>query len=185
MNSPKISKKVLFTCILFCIFSLILQNESLKVLAAEQPLFAESLAEEEKPTDEIIIDPNLYKTVLEKSFITVNQDPWEKANINLLQVKHYWEKELTLNPKQGKNIETFLSLNTALQAYLMGSYNLDKVSPPNYKKARDLFDYSLDILNQIQSDLVSWDQSLGTTITRFIDSLKKEIKSINDIIEPR
>lgn len=185
MNNSKISKKVLFTCILFCIFSLILQNSSMKLSAAEEPLLAEALSDLENLGNEVIIDPNIYKSILEKSFITVTQDPWEKANINLLQVKHYWERELNLNPKQGKNIETFLSLNTALQAYLMGSYNLDKVSPPNYKKAKDLFDYSLGILNQVHGDIVSWDPSLGTTVNRFIDSLKKEIKNINDIIEPR
>jgi len=185
MSNPKMSKKMLFTCAFFCIFSLILQSNPLKVLAAEESLSTESISDLEKLENEIVTDTNVYKTILEKSFITVSQDPWEKANINLLQVKHYWERELNLNPKQGKNIETFLSLNTALQAYLIGSYSLDKVSPPNYKKARDLFDYSLGILNQIQGEIVSWDPSLGTTITRFIDSLKKEIKSINDIIEPR
>ena len=86
---------------------------------------------------------------------------------------------------QAKAIENYQAVNNALQAYLIGSYALDKVSKPNHAKARDLFDYSFNTLSSVHAEIVQLSPKLDTPITRFMSSLKKEIKDLNDIIEPR
>lgn len=131
------------------------------------------------------VDSDIYAEVVTKSFITVSQDTWEKAHANLLQVKHYWDREMEINPAQAKTIENYQAVNNALQAYLIGSYALDKVSKPNHAEARDIFDYSFNTLSSVHAEIVQVNPKLDTTITRFLSSLKKEIKDINDIIEPR
>jgi hypothetical protein len=131
------------------------------------------------------VDSDIYVDVVTKSFITVSQDTWEKAHANLLQVKRYWDREMEINPAQAKTIENCQAVNNALQAYLIGSYALDKVSKPNHTKARDLFDYSFNTLSSVHAEIVQLSPKLDTPITRFMASLKKEIKDINDIIEPR
>lgn len=131
------------------------------------------------------VDSDIYVDVVTKSFITVSQDTWEKAHANLLQVKRYWDREMEINPAQAKTIENCQAVNNALQAYLIGSYALDKVSKPNHTKARDLFDYSFNTLSNVHAEIVQLSPKLDTPITRFMTSLKKEIKDINDIIEPR
>ena len=73
---------------------------------------------------------DIYVDVVTKSFITVSQDPWEKAHANLLQVRRYWDREMEINPAQANIIENYQAVNNALQAYLIGSYALDKVSKP-------------------------------------------------------
>jgi hypothetical protein len=131
------------------------------------------------------VDSDIYADVVTKSFITVSQDSWEKAHANLLQVKRYWDREMEINPAQAEIIENYQAVNNALQAYLIGSYALDKVSKPNHTKARDLFDYSFNTLSSVHAEIVQLSPKLDTPITRFMTSLKKEIKDINDIIEPR
>ena len=128
---------------------------------------------------------DIYVDVVTKSFITVSQDPWEKAHANLLQVRRYWDREMEINPAQANIIENYQAVNNALQAYLIGSYALDKVSKPNHTKARDLFDYSFNTLSNVHAEIVQLSPKLDAPITRFMTSLKKEIKDINDIIEPR
>lgn len=142
-------------------------------------------ATDESSTLQIEVNSDIYADVVTKSFITVTQDTWEKAHSNLLQVKRYWDREIEINPAQAKTIENYQAVNNALQAYLIGSYALDKVSKPNHAKARDLFDYSFNTLSSVHAEIVQVNPKLDTTITRFMSSLKKEIKDINDIIEPR
>lgn len=152
-----------------------------------EPIRNELLDSPEKETAALSagVDSDIYTEVVTKSFITVSQDSWEKAHANLLQVKRYWDREIEINPTQAKIIENYQTVNNALQAYLIGSYALDKVSKPNHTKARDLFDYSFNTLSSVHAEIVQLSPKLDTPITKFMTSLKKEIKDINDIIEPR
>jgi hypothetical protein len=152
-----------------------------------QPLESEPLDSLNKETAALSagINSDVYADLAIKSFITVTQDTWEKAHSNLLQVKRYWAREMEINPAQVKIIENYQAVNNALEAYLIGSYALDKVSKPNYAKARDLFKYSFNTLSSVHAEIVQLSPKLDTPITRFMSSLKKEIKDINDIIEPR
>jgi len=158
-----------------------------EALSTLEPIRNELLGEDANESSLLQIEANsdIYVDVVTKSFITVSQDTWEKAHANLLQVKRYWDREMEINPAQAKIIENYQAVNNALQAYLIGSYALDKVSKPNHAKARDLFDYSFNTLSSVHAEIVQVNPKLDTPITRFMSSLKKEIKDINDIIEPR
>jgi hypothetical protein len=158
-----------------------------EALSMPEPMHNELLGEatNESPLLQAEANSDIYIDVVTKSFITVSQDTWEKAHANLLQVRRYWDREMEINPAQAKIIENYQAVNNALQAYLIGSYALDKVSKPNHTKARDLFDYSFDTLSNVHAEIVQLSPKLDTPITRFMTSLKKEIKDINDIIEPR
>lgn len=185
MRFFKSFKKSFFLLSLFGLLLVI--NSKAEALSTSEPMRNELLGEEtnESPLLQIEANSDIYVDVVSKSFITVSQDTWEKAHANLLQVKRYWDREIEINPAQAKIIENYQAINNALQAYLIGSYALDKVSKPNHTKARDLFDYSFNTLSSVHAEIVQLSPKLDTPITRFMASLKKEIKDINDIIEPR
>lgn len=172
---------------LLSLFGLLLVTSKTEALNLPEPMRNELLDSPESETTALSagVNSDVYIDVVTKSFITVSQDTWEKAHANLLQVKRYWDREIEINPAQAKTIENYQAVNNALQAYLIGSYALDKVSKPNHAKARDLFDYSFNTLSSVHAEIVQLNPKLDTPITRFMTSLKKEIKEINDIIEPR
>lgn len=151
----------------------------------------DAVANELQMSSELIAEPlklnaaadfDLYTDIITKSFISLDQDPWEKAYANLGQVKRYWLKEIEINPAQSKLIENYIVLNDSLQAYLLGSYALDKVKKADPIKAREFFLYAQNNLASVETEILSANPKLSSMIERFNKTLRQEIKDIDGII---
>ena len=127
-------------------------------------------------------DFDLYTDIINKSFTSLDQDPWNRAYANLSQVKRYWLKEMELNSAQAKLIEAYIVLNDSLQAYLLGSYALDQVKKADPVKAREFFLYAQNNLASVEAEILAANPKLSPVLERFNKTLKQEIKDIDGII---